>query len=414
MNATSPHPTVLPGVPNPAEPSRPLPRSLPSPRLVELLQGCIQQQASDMHLAPNRAPLIRASGQLVPLPGSPALSVEDLDNLVASLSQFGNLRDMGTRGDFDGALSACDARFRFNAFRRGGQWCVSLRKLDDEFRTLGELGMPESLYSLCNLPDGLIIVAGPTGAGKSTTLAALLDRINQESAVHIITIEDPVEYVHRTAKSLVNQRQIGTDCGSFYDALVASLRQDPDVILIGEIRELNTIRTAITAAETGHLVFATVHAGDAVGVVERLVSVFPAGEQEGIRRQLSLVLRAVIVQQLLLADGPSSPAPLNGRRRRVAASEVLMVNSAVANLIAGGRTAQILSSMEIGTSQGMQTFDQDLASLVALGTVSEATALTYARNPAIFKDRLARARANPALTRRGQGAGENRLRKVGP
>lgn len=386
---------------------------VPSPRLAGLLRGCVQQQASDMHLAPDRPPLIRASGQLVPLSGESALSGFELDSIVQSLRAFGNVRGWEARGDFDGALTVAGGRFRFNAFRRGGQWCVSLRKLDDHFRTLGELGMPESLYALCELPDGLIIVAGPTGAGKSTTLAALLDKINREHAVHIITIEDPVEYVHRTAKSLVNQRQIGTDCGGFYEALVASLRQDPDVILIGEIRELNTIRTAITAAETGHLVFATVHAGDAVGVIERLVSVFPSGEQDGIRRQLSLVLRAVVVQQLLLADGASSPVPVNGRRRRVAASEVLMVNHAVAHLIASGKSTQIYSSMEVGVSQGMQTFDQDLAGLVALGTVSESTALTYARNPNIFRDRLARARANPAMLRRGMGVGENKLRRAG-
>lgn len=383
------------------------------PRLLRLLQACVVQQASDMHLVPDRPPLIRAAGQLVPLPNEEPLTQQDIQGVLVSLRSCGDDRRLEQHGDFDGALTGAGARFRFNVFRRGGEACIALRRLDDNFRTLPELGMPESLYSLCDLPDGLIVVAGPTGAGKSTTLAALLDRINRYYSYHIITIEDPVEYIHRTAKSLVNQRQVGTDCSSFYDALVASLRQDPDVILIGEIRELNTIRTAITAAETGHLVFATVHAGDAVGVIERLVSVFPAGEQDGIRRQLSLVLRAVIVQQLMIADGPSSPVAANGRRRRVAASEVMMVNSAVANLIATGKSSQIYSSMEVGTSQGMQTFDQDLAGLVALGTVSEGTALTYAKNPGVFRDRLARIRANPSLARRGQGAGENRLRKVG-
>lgn len=385
----------------------------PSPMLERLLGLCVQNQASDMHLAPSRPPLLRASGQLIPVEGEAPLSAGDLEGISQSLRGFGDYRRLELHGDFDGALSIAGARFRFNAFRRGGEWCVSLRKLDDQFRTLTELGMPDSLYSLCDLPDGLIIVAGPTGAGKSTTLAALLDRINREHSVHIITIEDPVEYIHREAKSLVNQRQVGTDCSGFYDALVASLRQDPDVILIGEIRELNTIRTAITAAETGHLVFATVHAGDAVGVIERLVSVFPAGEQDGIRRQLSLVLRAVVVQQLLIADGPASPVAQNGRRRRVAASEVLMVNSAVAHLISSGKSAQIYSSMEVGTAFGMQTFDQDLAGLVAVGSVTEATALTYAKNPNVFRDRLARARSSGSGYRRGQGVGESRMRKTG-
>src|SRR6185436_6427145 len=171
----------------------------------------------------------------------------------------------------------------------------------------------------------------------------LLDRVNQTTKCHIITIEDPVEYIHTPARSLVNQRQVGRDCSDFNEALVASLRQDPDVILVGEIREINTIRTAITASETGHLVFTTVHAGDCVGVIERLVSVFPAGEQDGIRRQLSMVLRSIIAQHLLIADGPAGVRD-GGRRSRVIASEILMNNGAVANLIAMGKSAQIYSS----------------------------------------------------------------------
>jgi twitching motility protein PilT len=256
------------------------------------------------------------------------------------------------------------------------------------------------LYALCDLPDGLIIVAGPTGAGKSTTLAAMIDRINRTYNSHIITIEDPVEYVHPPAKSLVNQRQVGVDCGSFYDALVASLRQDPDVILVGEIREISTIRTAITAAETGHLVFTTVHAGDCVGVIERLVSVFPAGEQDGVRRQLALVLRAVVAQQLLLADGPQAPLSALGRRRRVALSEVLLINPAVANLIATARSAQVYSAMEVGAMHGMQTFEQDLARLLVDGMISETTAYAFTKSPAVLKERVQRFKSNPALLRR--------------
>ena len=176
------------------------------------------------------------------------------------------------------------------------------------------MGFSETLYRLCDLPDGLIVVAGPTGAGKSTTLATLLDRVNQTRPCHMVTIEDPIEYIHQTRKALVNQRQVGTDVSSFYEALVASLRQDPDVILVGEIRDLNTIRTAIVAAETGHLVFTTVHAGDCVGAIERLVAVFSADEQDGIRRQLSMVLRAVIAQHLVIADGTAHQPPQAGSR----------------------------------------------------------------------------------------------------
>ena len=219
-------------------------------RLKDLLAACVQAQVSDLHLVPDQPPLGRISGQLAPVPGQSVLSKAEMVGVTKALLEGYDIKRLTEIGDFDGALTAEGGRFRYNVFRRGGELCVSLRRLEDRFRSLGELGMPESLYSLCDLPDGLVVVAGPTGAGKSTTLAALLDRINQSSACHIITIEDPVEYVHRPARSLVNQRQIGRDCSSFNEALVASLRQDPDVILVGEIRELHTIRTAITASRT--------------------------------------------------------------------------------------------------------------------------------------------------------------------
>lgn len=357
-------------------------------------------QSSDLHLVPDQYPLLRTAGQLHPVPGEDRLSGDELRQITAELIQRGDAAQLEDSGDLDGAVTSDGVRYRFNVFRRNRELCVALRRLDDRFRSLGELGMPESLYTLCDLPDGLIIVAGPTGAGKSTTLAALIDRINRTYNAHIITIEDPVEYVHPPAKSLVNQRQVGVDCGSFQDALVASLRQDPDVILVGEIRELDTIRTAITASETGHLVFTTVHAGDCVGVIERLVSVFPAGEQDGIRRQLSLVLRAVVAQQLLLADGPQAQPSAHGRRRRVALSEVLLVNPAVANLIATGRSAQVYSAMEVGGMHGMQTFEQDLARLLVDGLISETTAFGFTKNPAILRERIQRFKSNPALLRR--------------
>jgi twitching motility protein PilT len=274
---------------------------------------------------------------------------------------------------------------------------IALRRLEDRFRSLAELGMPESLYELCDLPDGLVVVCGPTGAGKSTTLASLIDRINRTRRCHIVTIEDPIEYLHAPLRSLVNQRQVGTDAATFNDALVASLRQDPDVILVGEIRDLATVRTAITAAETGHLVLTTVHAGDCVGAIERLVSVFPADEQAGIRRQIAMVLRTIIAQHLLIADGSAGQkSDAANKRDRVAASEVLMVNAAVGNLIATAKGSQIYSTMETGSAQGMQTLEQDLARLLVANVISENTAFTLARNPAIVRDRANLLRTNRA------------------
>jgi twitching motility protein PilT len=305
----------------------------------------------------------------------------------------------------DGAVSAPGgARFRYNIFRRQGETALALRRLEDRFRTLGELGLPASLYGLCDLRDGLVVISGPTGSGKSTTLATLLDRINRERTGHIVTIEDPLEYLHAPVQCVVNQRQVGLDAPCFNDALVDALRQDPDVILVGEVRDLDTIRTAIIAAETGHLVFTTLHAGDCVGAVERLVAVFPADEQEGIRRQLSLVLRAVAAQHLLApARGAGSAARAPDVLPCVAVSEILMVTPAVANLIATGKSAQIYSAMEAGASLGMQTMEQDLARLWTSGRISETAAMALARNPAVVRDRAALARQPQTHDRRERG-----------
>ena len=366
-------------------------------RLEELLASCVAHDASDVHFSPGLPPYYRTHGDLEPSPGEGVITPTHMSAIVEEILEGVDRTPFDRTGSVDGALSSADGtRFRFNVFKRQGELAVSLRRLEDRFRTLAELGLPEPLYDLAELTDGLVVLVGPTGSGKSTTLATLLDRVNETRRCHIVTIEDPIEYVHKPRKALINQRQVGADTTSFNDALVASLRQDPDVILVGEIRDLNTIRTAITAAETGHLVFTTVHAGDCVGAIERLVSVFPADEQEGVRRQLSLVLRAAVTQRLLVADGKGPRPPKDEGRRRVVTSEVLFVNSAVANLIATGRSAQIYSTMEAGGSQGMQTMEQDLARLWVNNLISETAAVAVARNPGVMRDRAQKLRRRGA------------------
>lgn len=344
-------------------------------------------------MVPDAPPYLRLHGVLEPQADFPSLTSSQIESITQLLTRSVNTTPLVKTGALDGAItSPSGSRFRYNIFQAQNRHSMAIRKLEDRFRSLPELGLNEDLYDLCQLPDGLVLVAGPTGSGKSTTIATLLDRINQTRQSHLVTIEDPIEYIYRPIKSLVNQRQVGTDASSFHEALVAALRQDPDVILVGEIRELPTIRTAITAAETGHLVFSTVHAGDCVGAIERLVSVFPAEEQVGIRRQLSLVLRKVITQHLLVADGHASKTTENQRRPRIVTSEVLTVNSAVANLIATGKSSQIYSAMEAGSAYGMQTLEQDLARLWVSGKISEQTALGMSRNPAVVQGRATRLR----------------------
>jgi twitching motility protein PilT len=366
-------------------------------RLEELLAECARLDASDLHLAPGMPPVFRVHGELVSQPPESALTRASVDELCQALLHWSGSRSLGVTGSQDGAMStASGGRFRFNVYRRLGGTSAAIRRLEDDFRSLAELGLPERLYNLCDLPDGLVVIAGATGAGKSTTLAALIDRINRTRKSHIVTIEDPIEYIHAPIQSLVNQRQVGSDTSSFNDALVASLREDPDVILVGEVRDVDTIRTAIRAAETGHLVFTTAHAGDCVGSLERLVSVFPADEQAGIRQQLSLVLRAIVAQKLLPLDGPRGAA--RNVRGRVVASEVLVSTPAVAHLVSSGRSPQIYASMESGSQHGMQTMEQDLARLLCAGQVSEATALANARDPALVRERAALMSRRPLTT----------------
>ena len=359
--------------------------------LESLFATCEENGASDIHLSTDAAPRFRIHGELIELGGYRPFDMATVDALAMELGLVtlplgcsdGTERIRRTllaEGAIDGAVTApSGARYRFNLFRERDRHAVALRRLDGRFRTFAELGLPPRLERFCDESDGLVVVTGPTGSGKSTTLATLVDRINRTRAGHIVTIEDPIEYVHRSEKCLVCQRQVGRDTKSFNDALVEALRQDPDVILVGEMRDLATMRTALRAAETGHLVFATLHAGDCAGAVERLVSVFPSEEQPSVRHQLALVLRGVFAQHLL---------PQAGKAGRVPAYELLANTTAVANLIATGRTAQLYSILETGAASGMCTLDASLARLCAEGRVEVRTALALARNPDLLRSRV--------------------------
>lgn len=347
--------------------------------------------ASDIHLAVDHRPRFRIRGALVEKGDFAPFDTTTVDELAMELglrtlpvgTHEGTERVRLTllkEGAVDGALtSPSGTRYRFNVFRESERHAVALRRLDATFRSFEELGLPPRMKEFCHERDGLVVVTGPTGSGKSTTLATMLDHINRTRSGHIITIEDPIEYVHESRCCLVNQRQVGRDTRSFNAALVEAMRQDPDVILVGEIRDLDTIRTALRAAETGHLVFATLHAGDCAGTVERLVSVFPADEQNSVRRQLALVLRGICAQHLL---------PSADRSCRHPACELMVNTTASANLIATGRSAQLYSVIETGGQLGMVSLDQSLAQLVLSGLVDERTAYAISKNPDQLRSRL--------------------------
>jgi len=279
-------------------------------------------------------------------------------------------------------------RFRVNVFRHRAGVGIALRRLEERPLSLEHWNLPETLGELAEVRDGLVIATGPTGSGKTTTLATLLDRIVRERDCHVITIEDPVEYLHASRRALVHQRELHTDAESFERALRAALREDPDVLLIGEMRDLETLRAALTAAETGHLVFSTLHTGDAPGSIERMVGMFPSNEKDAARHQLSMVLRAVIAQRLLRRRDGQGLVP---------AVELLRVNPAVANLIRTGRTQQIYSSMEAGAAAGMQTLEQALARRVVEGAVEVEEARKLARDTGTFEQwlRATRDRGHP-------------------
>ncbi len=358
----------------------------------EWLAECDSREASDLHLVAGKRPFYRAHGDVVPL-GQP-VDEDVLDQISRRLGGQDFRRQLERRGSIDGALAWHSpqraVRFRFNIFRAMGRLAIAIRFLDNRFQTLDELGLSNDLYRLVGQKAGLILVAGPTGSGKSTTLASFLDHINRTRSRHIITIEDPVEFVHEDVKSMVCQRQVGRDTPDFPQALMDAMRQDPDVILVGELRDPTTIRTAVLAAETGHLVLASVHAGDTAGAIERMLSAFSGEDQSAVRGMLAASLKCVIAQHLVPSvgqDDGGSTAPtdraaeaMGPGSRRVLASEVLIANSAISNLIAQGRLNQIGTVLESSQAEGMYSLDHCLAELVRDRQISLAVARGLARD----------------------------------
>jgi twitching motility protein PilT len=345
-------------------------------RLDGLLRRCIELGASDLHLSCACAPVYRIDGELRPAIEA-ALEPGEIEALVEPLLNPARARALAEARSLDLSHSVPGGdRFRLNLYYTRGHLAVAARWLENKFHSLETLRLPEVLRGFARYRDGLVLVSGVTGSGKSTTLASLLNEINETRACHILTIEDPIEFVHVNRKALVHQRELHSDVPDFASAVRAAMREDPDVILVGEMRDLETMRAAITAAETGHLVFSTLHTGDAVGVIDRFIGVFPGEEQDAIRQQLSMVLRAVVTQHLL-------PAKTGGR---VPVLEILIVNPAVANLIRHYRPPQIYSAMEAGRSLGMQTLDFALAERVREKLLDEALARRYARHPAAFDE----------------------------
>jgi twitching motility protein PilT len=332
-----------------------------------LLERVVELNASDLHITAGSPPIVRVTGTLVPLEGFPTMTPEMTRDLLYRILSTEKQKHLEIDRQIDLSYGVPGlARFRLNVYLQRGTLAAAFRLIPATLKTLEELGLPTSLNDLAHRPRGLVLVTGPTGSGKSTTLAAMIDEINRTRADHIITIEDPIEFLHRHKRSIINQREVGDDATGFGAALRAALRQDPDVILLGEMRDLETIGTAITAAETGHLVFATLHTQTASSTVDRIIDVFPAAQQDQIRTQLAAAIQGIVTQTLLpTADGAS----------RVAALEILFPDDAIRNLIRQGKSEQIYSYMQTGSKRGMQTMEQALADLVMRGVVTRDEAL---------------------------------------
>jgi twitching motility protein PilT len=347
------------------------------PRIEVLLEEVVKKKASDLHLQVGLPPMLRVDGALVPVSGAEILTDEAVETLVFAILDEDQKQILLKDKEFDFSFAFGDlGRFRVNAFHERGNLAAALRLITNDILSIEQLGLPPIVNKFADYPRGLVLVTGPTGSGKSTTLAAMIHKINTERSEHIITIEDPIEYTHRSKKSVIVQREVHYDTYSFSAALRSALREDPDVVLIGEMRDLETIASAITIAETGHLVFATLHTNSAAQSIDRMIDVFPPHQQPQIRSQLSNILMAICSQRLVPAIGGG----------RIAAAEILVATPAVRNIIREGKTHQLEAVIQTGGEFGMQSMDKTLVQLVHNGTIS----YDDARNVAVDLDELDR------------------------
>ncbi len=340
-----------------------------------LLDLAIEKKASDLHLTVGLPPILRIDGRLIPIADKNVLTAETCEKLILSIMLPDQVERLRQRKEIDFSFGYQQTRFRSNVFYQKGYLSAALRLISLKVKTIDELGLPPILEKFTLVSQGLVIITGPTGHGKSTTLAAVIEHINQNRSDHIITIEDPIEYVFEHKKSIVSQREVSSDTNSFSRALRSALRQDPDVILVGEMRDLETIDAALTLAETGHLVFTTLHTNSASQTADRMIDVFPPHQQQQIRMQLANVLLGVVSQRLL-------PRISGGR---VLACEIMMANSAVRNTIREGKTHQLPNIIQTSASEGMISLDKVLAELVSKGEITIDDALAWSLDPKAFK-----------------------------
>ncbi|MFK8025161.1 MAG: type IV pilus twitching motility protein PilT [Ilumatobacter sp.] len=358
------------------------------PELAALATAAVEAGASDLHLTVGRPATARRDGALVAFENVPTLRADDIERMVGSLldDETGAEMERSRQVDFSFGVPGV-GRFRANAFRQRGSLALALRMVPFRVLTLDEIGAPPVCVDLCEKPYGIVLVVGPTGSGKSTTLAGMIDHINETKPVHILTIEDPVEYLHNHKMAMVNQREVGTDVRTFADGLRSALREDPDVVLLGEIRDLESMEIALSLAETGHLVFATLHTNDASQALDRIIDVFPAERRDQIQVMLAGALQGVVSQRLLRAEGGG----------RVAGYEVMVANEAIRNLVREGKSRQMRNIIATGAGEGMQTFEQDLARLVATGKITMETAMAITAHPKDLQSQIAAARGRYAV-----------------